>query len=120
MTCHECGSHEHTLHDCPRWNDVLNTWVEASASTPTEGSNPMDLINVYIVLNTGKMIEAPWSDEYESDSFEPVDACEQASQKVRAGTPIYGRLIGEDGKVSETFRYFAVEPRSVEMVFTNA
>jgi hypothetical protein len=81
--------------------------------------NAIGRINVYVCLTSGKMIEVPWSDEWDSGEFSPQDAAEQCAQRVRAGGVVYGRLIGEDGP-DETFRWIAVEPRSVEMVFANA
>ena len=116
MTCHECGSQEHVLHDCPKWNAVLKEF----AKDEKREQRVIDRINVYVVLNSGKMIELPWSDEVGVEEFEPKDACEQAAQRLRAGEAVYGRLIDEDGNVSETFRFFSVEPRSIELVFANA
>ena len=81
--------------------------------------NALGQIEVYIVLTSGGMILTAWEDEFGHDYFEPKDAVEQCSQKVRAGEAVYGRSVGGEGP-SETFRYFAVEPRSVEMVFANA
>jgi len=110
--CIECGSHEHPTRDCPHWN------VDYAAKEKTVPSP--ETINVYVVLNSEKMIETFWSNEWGSDDYEPRDAVEQVSQKVRAGEPIYGRLIDSESGPSETFRWFAVEPRSIEMVFANA
>lgn len=77
-----------------------------------------ETVQVYVVLQDG-MIELPWTDEWGSGDFEPKDAVEQASQKLRAGEALYGRMIGDAGP-SETWRWIAVEPRSIVLVFANA
>jgi hypothetical protein len=81
--------------------------------------NELGQVPVYVVLQTGKMIEVLWTDKHDVEDFDEHDAVEQCSQHVRAGEPVYGRLCGGDG-ADGPFRWFSVIPSVLELVFANA
>jgi hypothetical protein len=121
MTCHECGSKDHTTSDCPRWGVIGEEWANETkgVAVAEEAKMKYPAFDVWVVLNSGKMIVVPWVDELGSDEYDARDACEQCAQALRAGQAVLGRMVDESGP-SGQFRWISLEPRSIELVFTNA